>query len=68
MIGGLLSEQRKLVVQDDSERRQHTVPALGDVSITESELQPRDPGDVPDDVQVALTDGKESGAGRRVDR
>src|SRR5262249_3655668 len=54
------SQQRKLIVQDDPERRQHTVAALGDVGIAESELQPWDPRDIPDDVQVALTNSRQS--------
>jgi hypothetical protein len=48
-----LSEQRKLVVHDDSERQYHTIAALGDIGIAEPELQPGDPGDVPDDVEIA---------------
>jgi len=63
---GKFSEQRKLVVEDDSEPLQHTLAAFGDVGIPKSELQPRDAGDIPDDVEVALTDGGESDAGRRV--
>src|SRR5262249_19720863 len=61
------SKQRKLVVQDDSERPCHTIAALGDVGIAEPELEPRDPGNMPNDVEIALTDGWESDAGSHVD-
>src|SRR5262249_23759508 len=42
--------------------------AFGDVGIAEPELKPLDPGNVPDDVEISLTDLWESDAGRRVDR
>src|SRR5262249_20212003 len=42
--------------------------ALGDIGIAEPELESRDSGDVPDGVEIALTDGWESDAGRCGDR
>src|SRR5215475_11225356 len=66
--GPSLSEQRELVVQDNPERLQHPIAALSDVGVAEPELEPLDPTDVPGDVEVALADGGEPGAGRRVDR
>src|SRR5262249_7657341 len=63
-----LSEHRQLVVQDDSERSHAPVTALGHVGVAKPELKPRNPGDVPDDVEIALADGRETGAGGCVDR
>src|SRR5262245_29660110 len=63
-----LSEHRKLVVENKSERACYAVATVGNVGIAEPELEPRDPWDVPGNVQVAFTDRGESDAGRRVDR
>src|SRR5262245_22212899 len=62
-----LSEQRDVVVHDDPVRLLQPAGAPIGEGVAEPELEPLDPGDVPDDVEVTLTGGGESAVGRRVD-